>query len=121
MILFFLSVGMISQQWELVPEEQRPMFIECMQLQNQKCAAEARWLTAQRRLSDEQDALKMLRDQIQQVRADFASSLHAVEAMQSQWQSVSQNAKQQRARRTQTAAAVADLRVHLDQNAYVGL
>jgi chromosome segregation ATPase len=92
-----------------------------MQQQNQKCAAEARWQTAQRRLSDEQEALKMWNEQIAHVRADWTMSQQAVESLQSQWQSVSQVAKAQQARRQQTAAAVADLRVHLVHNACVCL
>jgi hypothetical protein len=94
----------VMQMLALVPDEQRPAFVDCMQQLQQKCVAEARWQSAQRRLEDETEALQMWNEQLAAVRTDLAAANAAVDT-------VAQRGDAQRhanAARAATAAAVTD-------------
>jgi hypothetical protein len=106
-------------QLELVPDEQRPVFIECMQQHDQKAQAEARYQAAQFRLQDEQEARRLWQAQCVAVQQDLLASNHAVREVQARVDQQMRLTHAHHAKRVQEQTACAQMRTQLEDNVYV--
>lgn len=103
---------LLLPQLALVPEEQRPAFVDCMQQQQQKCVAESRWQSARLRVEDETEALALWNAQLTAVRADLGVAQNAVDALDARCAAL-RDAHTHFAQRAAAAATLASARREL--------